>query len=49
MNRREKFNKYGDEASEFVGQWLAIHYAARFVSKLVVYGTIVYLVYKYVL
>lgn len=49
MNNREKFKQYGDEASQFVGQWLAVNYAARFASKLIVFVVVIYLVYKYVL
>jgi len=43
-----RYEKYLEGASSFVGWYLAMNYAARFISKIIMTIVVMYLVFKYV-
>ena len=43
-----RYEKYIEGASSFAGWYLAMNYAARFISKIIVTIVVMYLVFKYV-
>ncbi len=43
-----RYEKYIEGASSFAGWYLAMNYAARFISKIIVTIVVMYFVFKYV-
>jgi len=43
-----RYGKYMEGAASFVGWYLAMNYAARFISKTIVTIVVIYFVFKYV-